>query len=114
MSEELSPVEELAYPFLELAVKIDAAIQTGADRETVARLAADNAALWLYFKDVQVPTISIVSLDALSLVAQVTDFLIRVAEQARQEINQELLGRVVSINLNMCEVLLKSPETPTL
>jgi hypothetical protein len=110
MSDDLSPREQLAYPFLEIAIRIDSALQNLSDSELLANVIADNVALWLYFKEVQLPAIEEVSAGTVALVAQVNDFLIQAADELRQKVDLELLERLVAINLNMSEILLNAPS----
>ena len=45
MSDDFTPQEQVAYPFLEAAVRIDTAKQNPTDKELLARVLDDNVAL---------------------------------------------------------------------
>jgi hypothetical protein len=109
MSEELSPQEQGAFPFLEAAVRIDTAKQHPNDRELLAQVLDDNVALWLYFKNLVIHTDQGVAEETKSFLIQASEFMVRAAHLLQREIDDELLGRLVALNLNMSELLLKSP-----
>jgi len=112
MSEELSPQEQVAFPFLEAAVRIDSAKQNLGDKQLLAKVLDDNVALWLYFKNLLLNTNNDVANETKSFLVQASEFMIKAAQLLLREADDELLGRLVAINLNMSELLLQSPSVP--
>ena len=109
MSESLSPQEEAAFPFLEAAVRIDAAKQDLSDKALLAQVLDDNVALWLYFKNLLLNTPEEVATDTKTFLIQASEFMVKAAQLLQRECDEELIGRLVAINLNMSELLLQSP-----
>lgn len=114
MSDEFTPQEQVAYPFLEAAVRIDTAKQNPTDKELLARVLDDNVALWLFFKNLLLNSTDEVAADTKNFLIQASEFMIKAAQLLLHEVDDELMGRLVSLNLNMSELLLQSPTVPTL
>ena len=110
MTDDLNPTEQLAFPFLRMAVGLDAALQNPEDRETLEQMVEDNAALWLYFKDEELPKIPDVPADTVDFVTRVCDFMVGVMDEIPRGLDDGLLGRLVQINLNMSEVVLQTAK----
>jgi len=114
MSDELSPQEQVAFPFLEAAVRIDSAKQNPTDKQLLAKVLDDNVALWLYFKNLLLNTNNDVAIETKNFLIQASEFMIKAAQLLLRDVDDELLGRLVAINLNMSELLLQSPTVPTI
>jgi len=114
MSDELSPQEQVAFPFLEAAVRIDTAKQNPGDRDLLARVLDDNVALWLYFKNLLLNAEEEIAPDTKGFLIQASEFMIKAAQLLIREIDDELMGRLVALNLNMSELLLQSPYVPSI
>ncbi|MEI8395467.1 MAG: hypothetical protein WCF85_12070 [Rhodospirillaceae bacterium] len=109
MSEDLSPQEQIAFPFLEAAVRIDTAKQHPNDKELLARVLDDNVALWLYFKNVLLNAEGEVASETKGFLVQASEFMIKAAQLLLRETDDALMGRLVAMNLNMSELLLQAP-----
>jgi len=114
MSDSLSPQEQVAFPFLEAAVRIDSAKQNLNDKELLARVLDDNVALWLYFKNLLLNTEEEIASETRSFLVQASEFMVKAAQVLQNETDEELISRLVAINLNMSELLLQSPTVPSL
>jgi len=114
MSENLTPQEQVAFPFLEAAVRIDNAKQNLQDKELLSRVLDDNVALWLYFKNLLLNTREGVANETKAFLVQASEFMIKAAQVLQRECDEELMSRLVSLNLNMSELLLKSETVPVL
>lgn len=114
MSDELSAHEQVAFPFLEAAVRIDTAKQNPGDKDLLARVLDDNVALWLYFKNLLLNADGEIAPDTKGFLIQASEFMIKAAQMLLREVDDELMGRLVALNLNMSELLLQSPYVPTL
>ncbi len=114
MSENLSPQEQVAFPFLEAAVRIDSAKQNLDDRELLARVLDDNVALWLYFKNLLLSAEEDIAAETKTFLVQASEFMVKAAQLLQHETDEELISRLVTINLNMSELLLQAPEVPSL
>ncbi len=112
MSEEFTPQEQVAYPFLEAAVRIDTAKQNPTDKALLSRVLDDNVALWLFFKNLLLNSDEEIAADTKSFLVQASEFMIKAAQLLQTEVDDELMGRLVSLNLNMSELLLQSPTVP--
>ena len=113
MSEEFTPQEQVAYPFLEAAVRIDTAKQNPTDKELLARVLDDNVALWLFFKNLLINSEDGIAEDTKTFLMQASEFMIKAASLLLREVDDELMGRLVALNLNMSELLLQAPTVPT-
>ena len=114
MSDDLTPQEQVAYPFLEAAVRIDTAKQNPSDKELLARVLDDNVALWLFFKNLLLNSNDEVAADTKAFLIQASEFMVKAAQMLLREVDDELMGRLVALNLNMSELLLQSPSVPTM
>ncbi len=114
MSDSLSPQEQVAFPFLEAAVRIDSAKQNLDDKDLLLRVLDDNVALWLYFKNLLTNTEEEIAPETKAFLIQASEFMVRAAQLLQRETDEELISRLVAINLNMSELLLQSPTVPTL
>ena len=112
MSEEMTPQEQVAYPFLEAAVRIDTAKQNPTDKDLLMRVLDDNVALWLFFKNLLLNSNDEIAEDTKSFLIQASEFMIKAAQLLLREVDDELMGRLVALNLNMSELLLQSPTVP--
>ncbi|MEI6559548.1 MAG: hypothetical protein WCO00_14180 [Rhodospirillaceae bacterium] len=114
MSDDLSPQEQVAYPFLEAAVRIDTAKQNPSDKELLGRVLDDNVALWLFFKNLLLNSSEDIAADTKNFLIQASEFMIKAAQLLLQEVDDELMSRLVALNLNMSELLLQSPTVPAM
>ncbi len=114
MSEEFTPQEQVAYPFLEAAVRIDTSKQNPEDKQLLEQVLDDNVALWLFFKNLLLNSRDDISNDTKDFLVQASEFMIKAAQLLRREFDDELMSRLVALNLNMSELLLQSPTVPTL
>ncbi len=112
MSEEFTPQEQVAYPFLEAAVRIDTAKQNPDDKQLLEQVLDDNVALWLFFKNLLLNSRDEISVDTTDFLVQASEFMIKAAQLLRREFDDELMSRLVALNLNMSELLLQSPTVP--
>ena len=113
-SEQFSPQEQVAYPFLEAAVRIDTAKQNPGDRALLAQVLDDNVALWLFFKNLLINSENDIADDTKKFLMQASEFMIKAASLLLREADDELMGRLVALNLNMSELLLQAPSVPTM
>ncbi|MEI6984705.1 MAG: flagellar biosynthesis regulator FlaF [Rhodospirillaceae bacterium] len=110
MSEDLSPQQQVAFPFLEAAVRIDTAKQNPANRALLAQVLDDNVALWLYFKNLLLDSEGEIASDTKTFLIQASEFMIKSAQLLLREADDELMSRLVALNLNMSELLLQAPS----
>lgn len=107
-SAPLSPREEAAFPFLQQAILLDQA------REALAILdkALDtNAALWLRLSEQAVLSGSALSAEAIDFINRTATFTAKVAKSLQGDIDNQLIDKLVSLNLNMSETILKADDT---
>ena len=114
MSDTLTPQEQIAFPFLEAAVRIDTAKQHPGDKELLAQVLDDNVALWLYFKNLLLNAEEQIATDTKSFLIQASEFMIKSAQVLLQEADEELMSRLVALNFNMSELMLQAPTVPVL
>ena len=114
MSDTLTPQEQIAFPFLEAAVRIDTAKQHPGDKELLAQVLYDNVALWLYFKNLLLNAEEQIATDTKSFLIQASEFMIKSAQVLLQEADEELMSRLVALNFNMSELMLQAPTVPVL
>ena len=113
-SEQFTPQEQVAYPFLEAAVRIDTAKQNPGDRAALAQVLDDNVALWLFFKNLLINSEDGIAEDTKTFLMQASEFMIKAASLLLREVDDELMCRLVALNLNMSELLLQAPTVPTI
>ncbi|MEI7610904.1 MAG: hypothetical protein WCJ64_26265 [Rhodospirillaceae bacterium] len=116
MSTELSLNEQMAYPFLEMAVRVDTAIQNRGDNANLASIMSDNVVLWIFFKNLINNSTQNASEGVASHISEISEFMTKASKFITYEADTELMGRLVALNLNMSEMLLKSsalPEVPS-
>ena len=113
MSENLSPQEKVAFPFLEAAVRIDSAKQNIGDKALLLQVLDDNVALWLYFKNLLINTQEEIAPETKTFLIQASEFMVKAAQILQRESDDELMARLVAINLNMSELFLQTPVVPT-
>ena len=114
MSDSLSPQEQVAFPFLEAAVRIDTAKQNLSDKDLLVQVLDDNVALWLYFKNLLLGTEQEIAEETKNFLIQASEFMVKSAQLLQREVDEDLISRLVTINLNMSELLLQAPTVPTI
>ncbi len=114
MSDSLSPQEQVAFPFLEAAVRIDTAKQNLSDKDLLIQVLDDNVALWLYFKNLLLGTDQEIAEETKNFLIQASEFMVKSAQLLQREVDEDLISRLVTINLNMSELLLQAPTVPTI
>ena len=112
MSDSYSTQEQFALPFLYSAVRIDQACQNGFSLCQLDPVLDRNVALWLYFKNLMQHTEPEIAVEFMPFLVRASKFMVSAATLLRLEADEELLSHVVSINLNMSELLLRSPSEP--
>ncbi|MEI7607206.1 MAG: hypothetical protein WCJ64_07465 [Rhodospirillaceae bacterium] len=108
MSDELTTNEEVAYSFLESAVFLDKA--RGVDNRGDLKRALDyNVMIWIFFKN----NVALAEKGALSEsashISNISDFMTKSAIRVQKSFDDELIGLMVTLNLNMCERFLSEP-----
>ena len=112
MSKELNLNETMAYPFMEMGIKVDEVIHEGYKNDQAHATMESNVALWMFFKHLMANSTKDTSFEINRHIEAVCCFMTRVAQYTAQEVNAELLGRVVTLNLNMSEIILKTSAVP--
>lgn len=107
MSETLTPEEQMAFPFLKAAIRIDSAKQNPTDKDLLAQVMDDNVALWLYLKNLLASSGEDINEDTRKFLVQASEFMIKAAQILLSQVDEDLMDRLVSLNLNMSELLLK-------
>lgn len=107
MSDTLTPEEQMAFPFLEAAIRIDAAKQNPNDRDLLTQVMDDNVALWLYLKNLLVHSGDGINEETKGFLFQASEFMIKAAQILLTHVDDDLMDRLVSLNLNMSELLLQ-------
>ena len=95
-SEKLNQAEESAFPFLQNAVLLDQARQALATLDKALGL---NAEMWLRLSD---------DAAARGLPAETIDFVNRTAKALRSEVDDDLIQKLIALNLNMSERILEA------
>jgi hypothetical protein len=112
MHDSYTTQEQAALPFLFAALQIDQAIQHETASDYINAALDHNVALWLYFKNLMQHTDPGVAAEFMPFLVRASKFMVSAATLLRLEADKELLSHVVSINLNMSELLLRSPSEP--
>lgn len=110
MTEQLSPQEELAFPFLEAAIGIDTAKQQPDDAELLGKVLDNNVALWLYFKNLLTASEAGLPMETQVFLIQASEFMIKAAQLLLTHVDEELMNRLITLNLNMSELLLQKNQ----
>jgi|GEM_PF-4236983 len=111
MTTELSPVEELAFPFVQAAVRMNEMKDKEEARSDLLEAVNRNAALWMYFEKQVAPSAMELKDEARELVARLSKFMLNSSVVLGREYSQELVDRIIDINLNMSEQILAAPAT---
>jgi hypothetical protein len=109
---ELTPIEKLAYPFLDHAVRIDTAKQNPADRDALVEVLESNVQLWMFYRNLIGNHFAEVTPETSEWLVKVSDFMTKAAIVLQKQPDEELLDKITVLNLNMSEKLLtmKKPE----
>jgi len=101
-------VDDLAKPFLDLAEGLEAARLNGVPEETWEALLETNVFMWKYMS-AQLPRMSNQGLppDTRDLLKRITDFMNRASASLVGQRDDELIRKMVQLNLNMCDQILR-------
>ncbi len=108
MPHELTENEEMAYPFLESAVRLDQALQDPSNDVNLCEALDNNVALWLLLKNHFMNTNLDVPQEMLTHVIQLSNFAIKAAISIQQSYDHRLLEHLINMNLNMSEIQLSA------
>lgn len=108
---QLSPREELAFPFLQTAIQLDRASQSDDSRADLIAVLANNAMLWTHLKTQFSQNGDGLGADYVKYLSDVAQFMIRSTFIMARETDHAFLEKVIQINLNMCEQLLSLTAT---
>ena len=103
---ELSPLEELAFPFLQAAVRLDTVKQHLDQCDDMFWMIDSNAALWTYFKGHVSEHFENVPQETTELLDRISDFMTKASIVLRREPSEELVDRMIQLNLNFSEQIL--------
>ncbi|HYE00162.1 MAG TPA: flagellar biosynthesis regulator FlaF [Alphaproteobacteria bacterium] len=105
---DLTPLEQLAFPFIQAAVRIDSAKQNPADREALVAVLDSTVAMWMFYKNYLGQNFSAVPEETKQMLVQLTDFTTKAAVFLRDNPDEGLLDRLIQLNLNMSEQILRT------
>ena len=108
MTDTLSQQEEMAFPFIEAAIGIDTAKQRPDDKDLLVKVLDNNVSLWLYFKNLLTQDENGLSRDTQAFLIQASEFMIKAAQLLLNQVDDELMNRLITLNLNMSELLLQN------
>lgn len=109
-STDLNPVEQLAFPFIKSAIQIDAAKQDPSNREALVSVLENNVALWMFMKNYLTENFRDVPEDTRKFLVQMSEFMVKAALFLQENPNENLMDRLVTINLNMSERILENQK----
>lgn len=102
-------IDEMALPFLELAERFEGARLNGVSEDDWVALMDANAYIWTFFKnylpktfDNQVPEQTVATLESIS------QYMLRARNAMGTDVDMELAGKIVQLNLNMCDQILRT------
>ncbi len=110
-SVDLSPHQELAFPFLQTAVRIDQARQNPDDREALMAVLEGNALLWTHIKNSFSQNFDEIPQEYHEFLMRMSDFMMKSAIVLNRSLDLDLMDKLVALNLNMCEQILTSPPS---
>ncbi|MCF4166598.1 hypothetical protein L2U69_13170 [Zavarzinia compransoris] len=102
-SEKLNQVEESAFPFLQSAVLLDQARMALA---TLDKALGVNAEMWLRLSDEAAARG--LPVETVDFVNRTTTFVAKVAAALRADVDDQLIQKLIDLNLNMSERILES------
>jgi len=102
-SEPLNPIEESAFPFLQQAVLLD---QARSALATLDKALALNADLWLKLSGEV--TARAMPAETIDFINRMATFTAKTVAAFKGEVNDELLNKLIALNLNMSERILES------
>ncbi|MDD3445586.1 MAG: hypothetical protein PHS60_09260 [Zavarzinia sp.] len=102
-SEKLNQAEESAFPFLQNAVLLDQARQALATLDKALGL---NAEMWLRLSDDAAARG--LPAETIDFVNRTTTFAAKVAKALRSEVDDDLIQKLIALNLNMSERILEA------
>ncbi len=105
--EKLTPVEESAFPFLQQAVVLD---QARAALTAVTEALAHNAELWLSLANEVTARGAELPLETIDFVNRTTTFAAKAATVFQRNIEEEVLDKLIALNLNMSEAILSKDK----
>jgi len=108
----LSPAEQIAFPFLESAVLIDNAKQDPHNRSALLAVLDRNVSLWLYLRSQVEHNPESLPPDLGPFLVQISEFLIKSLVVLEDQADEELLQKIIQLNLNMSELILKGNDLP--
>lgn len=108
---EVEVVDDLAKPFLDLAEGLEAARLNGVPEETWEALLETNVFLWKYMT-VQLPKLTDGEIppETAELITRITDFMNKASATLLAQRDDELIRKMVQLNLNMCDQILRLRE----
>ena len=109
-SVDLSPHQELAFPFLQTAVRIDQARQNPDDRDALMAVLESNALLWTHIKNYFAQNFNEIPHEYHDFLVRMSDFMMKSAIVLNRSMDLDLMDKLVSLNLNMCEQILSNPS----
>lgn len=106
-------LDDLAKPFLDLAEGLEAARLSGVPPETWEALLETNVFLWKYIS-AQLPRLSDQPLpaDTQALLAKIAEFMNKASATVAVQRDDELIRKMVQMNLNMCDQILRLRAKP--
>ncbi|MBI1207952.1 MAG: hypothetical protein GC191_11775 [Azospirillum sp.] len=105
---ELTPIEQVAFPFLEAAVCIDAAKQHPENRDALIAMLDRNVSLWMFLRSYVEMNHDVLSEDIRKFLVQISDFMMKSAIVLQDQPDDDLVQKIIEMNLNMSEIILKS------
>ncbi|MCB9948849.1 MAG: hypothetical protein H6842_13680 [Rhodospirillaceae bacterium] len=112
-SVDLSPHQELAFPFLQSAVQIDQARQNPDDRDALMAVLENNALLWTHIKTYFSGHFDEIPSEYREFLVRMSDFMMRSAIVLNRSMDLDLMDKLVALNLNMCEQILSAQKNGT-
>ncbi len=104
-------LDELAQPFLDLARKLEEIRLNGADPADWVAVADTNMFYWRFIVNYLPKHFETkVSPASKAMLEMIADFMIRAAKAMRSNVDENLLGQMVQMNLNMSDQILTIAE----
>ena len=100
-------IDDMAQPFLDLAERFEGYRLNGASDQDWTALLETNMFLWRFVANYLPSTMrSNVPMTMVDLLKRISVFMMRAGVELRENRDEELINRIIELNLNMCDQIL--------
>lgn len=103
-TEVLTPLEEAAFPFLQHAVLLD---QARGALAILDKALVQNADLWLRLSEHAALNGAEITGEVMDFINRTATFTAKVAKSLQGDVDNELIDKLIALNFNMSEAILK-------